>query len=38
MVTDASEICDFAFEWAELKTLGYIVSSKTEKGEINHCL
>lgn len=33
MVANAEEIGDLAFEWAGLKTLGYIVSFREEKGE-----
>jgi predicted transposase YbfD/YdcC len=33
MVADASEIGDLAFEWSGLKTLGYVVSFRAEKGE-----
>lgn len=33
MVANADEIGDLAFEWAGLKTLGYIVSFRAEKGE-----
>jgi predicted transposase YbfD/YdcC len=31
MVADASEIGDLVFEWPGLKTLGYVVSFRTEK-------
>jgi len=31
MVTDADEIGDLVFEWSGLKTLGYVVSFRTEK-------
>ena len=33
MVADASEIGDLVFEWPALKTLGYVVSFRTEKGK-----
>jgi predicted transposase YbfD/YdcC len=33
MVADACEIGDLAFEWPRLKTLGYVVSFRTEKVE-----
>ena len=33
MVADASEIGDLVFEWSGLKTLGYVVSFRTLKGE-----
>ncbi len=33
MVVNASEIGDLAFEWTSLKTLGYVVSFRTEKGK-----
>ena len=33
MVANASEIGDLVFEWAGLKTLGYVVSFRTEKGK-----
>ena len=31
---DLSELEDIAFEWAEIKTIGYVVSFRAEKGEI----
>jgi hypothetical protein len=35
MVThDLTELGDIAFEWSELKSLGYIVSFRTEKGQV----
>lgn len=33
MVVDADEIGDLAFEWTGLKTLGYVVSFRANKGE-----
>ena len=33
MVANADEIGDLAFEWNSLKTLGYVVSFRAEKGE-----
>ena len=33
MVVNADEIGDLAFEWSGLKTLGYVVSFRAEKGE-----
>ena len=33
MVANANEIGDLAFEWNSLKTLGYVVSFRAEKGE-----
>ena len=33
MLANASEMGDLVFEWAGLKTLGYVISFRTEKGK-----